>query len=124
MSSLKDVTIVCLSLFTDGLSTTTPTLLFNLYSLASNPEVQERVYREVSQVVGTKGQQTITQDHINSLPLLKGFVKETFRLWPNGTEVSRYVQEDMVLSGYHIPTGTHVDLSPFVKFRDPEIFPG
>ncbi len=29
----------------------------------------------------------------------------------------------MVLSGYHIPAGTHVDLNPSVHFNDPEIFP-
>ena len=44
------------------------------------------------------------------------------RLWPNGTEVSRYNEEEVVLSGYHIPPGTHIDLNPSVHFRDPELF--
>ena len=44
-------------------------------------------------------------------------------MWPNGTEVSRYTDKDMVLCGYEIPAGTHVDLNPMVKFRDAQIFP-
>ena len=45
------------------------------------------------------------------------------RLWPNGTEVSRYCEEDLVLSGYQVPAGTHLDLNPSVHFRDPALFP-
>ena len=32
------------------------------------------------------------------MPYLKAFVRETFRVWPNGTEVSRYTEKDMVSS--------------------------
>eukprot|EP00095_Tigriopus_kingsejongensis_P008076 maker-scaffold1264_size52097-snap-gene-0.11 protein:Tk08076 transcript:maker-scaffold1264_size52097-snap-gene-0.11-mRNA-1 annotation:"cytochrome p450 cyp44" len=119
--SLKDVTVICLSLFSDGLSTTTPTLLFNLYALANNKAVQELVYQEICNVMGMDD--TITVEHINRMVYLKAFVKETFRVWPNGTEVSRYTEEDMELSGYRIPAGTHVDLNPLVHFRDPKLFP-
>ena len=99
--SIKDVTIICLSLFSDGLSTTTPTILFNLYALATNPEVQSKVRKEIESVVGP-GERDITQAHINKMVYLKAFVKETFRLWPNGTEVSRFLEQDLVLSGYQV----------------------
>ena len=135
------MTIICLSLFSDGLSTTTPTILFNLYALATNPEVQEKVFKEIESVVGKGGEKDISQEHINKMVYLKAFVKETFRLWPNGTEVSRFLEQDLVLSGYQVikkrsdqsepiirhypqvPSGTHVDLNPSVHFRDPNLFP-
>jgi cytochrome P450 len=44
-------------------------------------------------------------------------------MWPNGTEVSRYTENDMELSSYKVPAGTHVDLNPSVHFRNPEHFP-
>ena len=119
--SLKDVTVICLSLFSDGLSTTTPTILFNLYCLATWPEVQEKVYQEIQDNVPKD--EPITSATLSNLPYLKAFVKETFRLWPNGTEVSRYCEQDLTLSGYHVPAGTHLDLNPSVHFRDPELFP-
>ena len=118
--SLKDVTIICLSLFTDGLSTTTPALLFNLYCLAKHPESQNKVREEIKAVIGDDP--NVTTEHLAKLPYLKAFIKETFRLWPNGTEVSRYIESDLVLSGYEVPSGTHVDLNPSVHFRNPEIF--
>ena len=51
------------------------------------------------------------------------YKKLGFRLWPNGTEVSRYIENDITLSSYTIPSGTHVDLNPSVHFRNPDHFP-
>ena len=47
-----------------------------------------------------KGDRDVTQAHINQMPYLKAFVRETFRVWPNGTEVSRYTEKDMVSCGF------------------------
>ena len=121
--SLKDITVICLSILTDGLSTTTPSTLFCLYALATESRIQDRVYEEIVEVVGPDPNVQVTVEHINKMPYLKAFVKETFRLWPNGTEVSRYVEHDLNLSGFHIPSGTHVDLNPSVHFRNPSYFP-
>ena len=44
-----------------------------------------QVWEEVSTVVSPG--QSVTTKHLANLPYLKAFVKETFRLWPNGTEV-------------------------------------
>ncbi len=76
---MKDVAVVCLSIFSDGLSTTTPTLLFNMYCLAKHFEVQDKVYKEVASVLGDEKE--ITQEHINKMPYLKAFIKETFRFF-------------------------------------------
>lgn len=121
--SLKDVAIISLSLLLDGLSTTSPTVLFCLYALAIDNRVQQNVYDEVTRVVGNDPSSPINAEHINKMPYLKAFVKETFRMWPNGTEVSRFTETDMELSGFKIPAGTHVDLNPSVHFRNPVHFP-
>ena len=56
--------------------------------------MNEKVFAEVSEVM--KGDADVTQAHINQMPYLKAFVRETFRVWPNGTEVSRYTEKDIV----------------------------
>ncbi|KAK3868485.1 hypothetical protein Pcinc_026127 [Petrolisthes cinctipes] len=124
--SEKDVLTITLSLFSDGLSTTGPTLLGNLHCLALNPGVQERLYKEIVSQVDPSS--TITLDHINNLHYLKAFVKEVFRFYPIGESVQRLPQRDLVLSGYCVPAGTYVDLNAYVwlrnkqYFRDPDKF--
>ena len=76
--SLKDVTVICLSLFSDGLSTTTPTLMFNLHCLAAWPEVQKRVFEEVQEYFPKQGE-PVTPSSLSNMQYLKAFVKETFR---------------------------------------------
>lgn len=75
---MKDVTVICLSTVLDGLSTTTPTLLFLLYSLATNPRVQQKLHREVASVLNQDP--AVTAEHIEKMPYLKAVVRENFRL--------------------------------------------
>ncbi|XP_035714356.1 probable cytochrome P450 CYP44 isoform X2 [Folsomia candida] len=107
--SEKDVAIITFSLFGDGLST------------AKHPDVQERVFVEIERNLGKQGG-IVTVDVLNKLSLLKAVVKEALRLYPNGTEVSRIIQTDLVLSNYMVPANTHVDLNQFVHFRSPQYF--
>ena len=72
--SLKDVTVICLSLFSDGLSTTTPTLMFNIHCLAAWPRIQEKVYQEVMEHFPPL-EQPVSQKTLSNMQYLKAFVK-------------------------------------------------
>ncbi|XP_064088900.1 probable cytochrome P450 CYP44 isoform X1 [Macrobrachium nipponense] len=118
--SEKDVITITLSLFSDGLSTTAPTLLGNLHCLALNPKAQDRLYQEIMAHVDPDA--PITLHTVNKLHYMKAFVKEVFRFYPIGESVQRLPQKDLVLGGYHIPAGTYVDLNPYVWLQSEQYF--
>ncbi|XP_069936167.1 probable cytochrome P450 CYP44 isoform X1 [Cherax quadricarinatus] len=118
--SEKDVITLTLSLFSDGLSTTAPTLIGNLHCLALNPSIQERLYDEIKSHVDPDA--PITVQIINKLHYLKAFVKEVFRFYPVGEVVKRVLQKDMLLSGYHVPAGTSVDLNAYIWLQSDHYF--
>ena len=121
--SVDDVKILAFSLFGDGLSTvsglcvlcalqTAPTLINNLYCLGAHPAAQQRVYDELHAVTaGQPATAPITLDQLNAMPTLAACIKEAFRLYPVGTDVSRITQRQLTLSGYDIPTNVRVMLA-------------
>ncbi|XP_048741993.1 probable cytochrome P450 CYP44 [Ostrea edulis] len=118
--SFKDVSIITLSLFGDGLNTTVPTLLFAMYCIAKNPEVQQKAYEEVREAL--KDGQPITGEHINKMTYLKACVKESQRILPIGLEIKRILKKDLILGGYLVPAGTIVELAPYVHYKSPDYF--
>ena len=42
----------------------------------------------------------------------------TQRMWPNGTEVSRYTDKDMILSGFEIPAGIKTIVKEMSSVQD------
>lgn len=108
-------------LLTAATETTSNAMLWSLYCLAENPDVQERLYNETQQILGENGQ--INADNISKLSYVKAVLKETFRKYPITWATSRITQEDMEIAGYHIPANTHVQANLFGMFHDEKLFP-
>ncbi|XP_074000119.1 probable cytochrome P450 CYP44 [Rhodnius prolixus] len=111
----KDILVLMQSLFTDSLSTIVPTTIFCLYIMANEPEIQKKVYEETSKFVSKDA--PITSKTLDKLIYSRGLIKETLRLYPNGTEISRILDQGLDLSGYHIPAEEHVNLNMVVLLK-------
>ncbi|XP_053323533.1 cytochrome P450 11B, mitochondrial-like [Spea bombifrons] len=107
-------------LMAGGVDTTAMPLLFTLFELARNPSVQRDLREEI---LRAETQEPKDLNHLlNSLPLLKGAIKETLRLYPVGITVQRYPTRDLVLQNYHIPAGTLVQVALYPLGRSPLVF--
>ena len=89
---------------------------FILYHLATNAAKQEKLYREIQQVL-PNGQTPINVGALANLKYLKATVKEAMRLNPVSIGVGRILPEDGSFSGYFVPKDvmqniTHTLLPP------------
>ncbi|PVD24091.1 hypothetical protein C0Q70_14561 [Pomacea canaliculata] len=116
----NDVSTLILSLMTDGLNATAPTLMFVLYCLATNPHAQQRLHQEVTSLGSLETPFTV--DVLSKMTYLKACIKETLRLFPVTTVISRRCPKDIIVGGYEVPEGTRLQLCSFVAHRDPAYF--
>lgn len=109
-----------------GIDTTAHTASFLAYHLAINPDKQEKLYEEICQVVGPNGE--MTEAKLAEMRYLKACQQESQRIWPIANGTARKTQEDMILSGYHIPKDTTVIRVGILTsndekyYKDPEKF--
>uniref|UniRef100_W5KC42 Cytochrome P450, family 27, subfamily C, polypeptide 1 n=1 Tax=Astyanax mexicanus TaxID=7994 RepID=W5KC42_ASTMX len=103
-----------------GVDTTSFTLSWATYLLAKHPTVQQEIYEEITQVLGGRVPHA---DDISQLPLIRGLVKETLRLFPVLPGNGRVTQDDLIVGGYFIPKGTQLALCHYSTSMDEENFP-
>ena len=103
-----------------GVDTTSNAMQWILYMMAKNPEKQDILRREVMSVLGDL--EHASPSTLANMPYLKACVRETLRLYPVVSVMSRMPAEDLVLSGYHIPAGTQLDFLWHFMGRDQSVF--
>jgi cytochrome P450 len=81
-----------------------------LYSLATNPEEQEKIYQQVMEV--TKGE-TVTSETLKKLSLVKGAVTEALRVNIVVPATNRILNDDITLAGYNIPARVCLNFTNF-----------
>ena len=110
-----------------GIDTTARTVLFALYHLGQNPEVQAKVRAEAFSELGASG--PVEHTHItHGLKYLRATVRESMRVLPITPMQTRTVPKDIELLGIRIPKGTHIIANSYAMghdprfMRDPEAF--
>ncbi|XP_022106003.1 cytochrome P450 4V2-like isoform X2 [Acanthaster planci] len=106
----------------EGHDTTAAGVSWCLYLLGRHPEIQHRVQKELDEVFGST-QGPVTSDQLQRLHYLTCVIKETLRIFPSVPFIARVLDEDCVLGGHKIPSGTNVCVLINALHRDPDVFP-
>lgn len=116
----KEITANLVEILMAAVETTSNTIQWTLYSLAKNPDVQERLHEEVTSVL--KPGERATASTLQKMHFLRGCIKETLRLYPVAFENARILSEEIAIQGYCIPPETMIRIPLYVMGRNPELF--
>ena len=122
VSRLSDDEIVAQSIFflLAGYETSSNTLSFTLYCLALNPDVQDKLRKEIKEAIESNTEKKTIFELAQSMEYLDCVVKESQRLYPTAVFPGRQCSEDYDLSGIHIPAGTEIMIPIYALHHDPD----
>uniref|UniRef100_A0A2A4J141 Cytochrome P450 n=1 Tax=Heliothis virescens TaxID=7102 RepID=A0A2A4J141_HELVI len=101
-----------------GFDTTSNTLTCMLVLIGSHPEVQQKMYEEIIEVLGPN--KDIEKDDIKKLVYTEAVIKETLRVLPIGPALLRNVDRDVKLKNYTMRAGSQCAILPIGTHHDPQ----
>ncbi|NP_001091388.1 cytochrome P450 family 4 subfamily F member 22 S homeolog [Xenopus laevis] len=108
----------------EGHDTTASGLSWILYNLARHPEYQEKCRKEITELLEGKDTKHLEWDELSQLPFTTMCIKESLRLYPPVTAISRRCTEDIKLpDGKVIPKGNSCLISIYGTHHNPEVWP-
>ncbi|KAL4648589.1 leukotriene-B(4) omega-hydroxylase 2-like [Arapaima gigas] len=108
----------------EGHDTTASGISWVLYNLAIHPEYQDRCRAEVDALLQDHDSEEITWDNLSNLPFTTMCIKESLRLHPPVTAVTRRFGQDMTVPGTRvIPKGNICLVSIYGTHHNPDIWP-
>ncbi|XP_075971067.1 cytochrome P450 4d8-like [Anticarsia gemmatalis] len=120
-SGYSDTTLIeeTVVIFTAGTDTSALATSFTSVLLARHPEIQEKVYQELTQVFGDSKRPVQFED-LHHLKYLECVIKESLRLYPPAPFVLRKIDKDLELpNGLTLPKGTSVINNVYATHRNP-----
>ncbi|CAL1271375.1 unnamed protein product [Larinioides sclopetarius] len=106
-----------------GQDTTKIALTWILYMLGLEADVRGKAQEEQDLIFGEDHERHATVEDLNNMKYLECVIKETFRIYPPGPILTRYINEDTTICGYQIPKGTTCVVFSHVLHRDEKVFP-
>ncbi|XP_064136966.1 cytochrome P450 4F3-like isoform X1 [Loxodonta africana] len=108
----------------EGHDTAASSISWVLYNLAKHPEYQERCREEVQALLEDRKPDEIEWDDLAHLPFLTMCIKESLRMYPPVTIISRCCTQDIVFpDGRVIPKGVICLISIFGTHHNPSVWP-
>lgn len=108
------------ALFFAAQDTVTSTFEFTIKSIATHPEIKEKLYEALDYELNGK---EFTMENINKVTYLEMIIKEVLRLYPPSGIFPRMVDKSFTLNKLPLARGTIVLLSPYLTHRRPELWP-
>uniref|UniRef100_A0A8C1Y9H9 unspecific monooxygenase n=1 Tax=Cyprinus carpio TaxID=7962 RepID=A0A8C1Y9H9_CYPCA len=103
-----------------GYETTSTTLTFLLYNLATNPDCLEKLVEEID--TNFPPDTPITYDALMKMDYLEMAINESMRLLPTAPRLERSSKKTVEINGVTIPKDTLVGIPTYVLCRDPQLW--
>lgn len=104
-----------------GFDTTSHVLSSCLYKMAQHPEMQEKLYEDISSKIEQYGE--VCHEMVQDVPYLEQFISEVLRMLSPGVRLERVCNKDVSYNGIHIKKGMTVSVSLYALHYSEEFFP-
>ncbi|XP_050673917.1 cytochrome P450 4C1-like isoform X2 [Leptidea sinapis] len=88
----------------EGHDTTATSLMFTVMRIANEPEIQENIYKELKEIFQESNRMPTLED-LNEMKYLHCCIMESLRIYPPVPFIARRLKDEVVLSGYTLPSG-------------------
>ncbi|KAF7689171.1 cytochrome P450 3A30-like isoform X3 [Silurus meridionalis] len=103
-----------------GYETSSSTLSFLFFNLASNPETMKKLQKEIDETF--PNQAVVDYDTVMNMDYLDAALNESLRLYPVALRLERICKKTVEINGLTIPKGTVVMVPIYALHRDPEFW--